>query len=142
MNIKEGITNNHFLAISIGVIYLWFGALKFFAGISPAEELAVNTIDVLTFSLIPSQISIILLAIWETAVGLLFVLGIYKRTVISLALIHMVLTFTPLFFFPEQIFTSLPFQLTLLGQYILKNVIIIGALITLYKLTKSQKSSS
>lgn len=40
----------------------------------------------------------------------------------------MVLTFTPLVFFPELIFNENLLTLTLLGQYIIKNLIILGAL--------------
>ncbi|HEX9616519.1 MAG TPA: hypothetical protein VGA03_03835, partial [Anaerolineales bacterium] len=38
-----------FLRIGMGIVFLWFGALKFFLGLSPATDLAVRTIDVLTF---------------------------------------------------------------------------------------------
>ncbi|WGH75299.1 doxx family protein [Tenacibaculum tangerinum] len=132
MKLLKLISQNHILAITIGFVYLWFGGLKYFPGKSPAEELAINTINSLTFSLIPSNISIILLAIWETLVGLLLILNLYRRPVIIATLVHLVFTFTPLFFFPQQSFGDSPFTLTLLGQYIIKNVIIIGALLTLY----------
>ncbi len=131
------ISNNRILAITIGLVYFWFGALKYFPGSSPAEELAKNTIDTLTFSLIPSNIAIILLAIWETALGALLMLNYFKRPVIIATLIHMTLTFTPLLLFPEESFGDAPFSLTLLGQYIIKNLIIIAALLSLYKTDKT-----
>ena len=43
----------------------------------------------------------------------------------------MVLTFTPLVFFPDLSFNDYPFSLTLIGQYIMKNLIIISALIVI-----------
>jgi len=134
MNLKHKLRSNHILAFSIGIVYLWFGALKYIPELSPAEDLAKNTINALTINLIPSSISIILLAVWESLVGVLLILNILPRVTILLALAHMLLTFTPLFLFPEQVFNNEPFQLTLLGQYIIKNVIIIGGLLTLYKL--------
>ena len=134
MNLKLNFTKNHILSVSIGILYLWFGALKFFPDLSPAEDLAKNTIGVLTFNQIPSNISIVLLAIWETLVGVLLIANIYKRVAIFLALAHMILTFTPLFIIPEQVFVDMPFQLTLVGQYIIKNIVIIVALISLYQL--------
>ncbi|MDB4303843.1 hypothetical protein N9934_03535 [Desulfosarcina sp.] len=134
MNLKQKLSSNHILAISIGVVYLWFGVLKYFPELSPAEDLAKNTINALTINLIPSNVSIILLAVWESLVGILLILNIFPRATILFALTHMLLTFTPLFLFPEQVFNNEPFQLTLLGQYIFKNVIIIGGLLTLYKL--------
>jgi len=119
------------IAFSIGIVYLWFGLLKYFPNISPAEELAKNTVDRLTFGIIPSNISFILLAIWETVIGVLLILNLLKRFTVVLALVHMACTFTPLFFFPEVTFNEIPFSLTLTGQYIIKNVIIIGALVML-----------
>ena len=138
MQLKKQLLGNNVLAISIGLVYLWFGGLKYFPGYSPAEGLAINTIDLLTFGLIPSKISILLLAIWETLVGLLLVLNIYRRPAIILAIVHIAFTFTPLFLFPNQSFGSSAFVFTLLGQYIFKNVIILGALITLYRLPRVQ----
>jgi hypothetical protein len=61
MNFKKQILGNHILAISIGLVYLWFGGLKYFPHLSPAENLAKNTIYMLTFGNIPSNVSIILL---------------------------------------------------------------------------------
>ncbi len=140
MKLKHNISYSNILSISIGIAYLWFGALKYFPNQSPAEDLAKNTIDVLTFSLIPSNVSIILLAIWESLVGVLLIMNIYKRVAILLAIVHMTLTFTPLFIFPEQMFINMPFQLTLVGQYIIKNIVIIVALFSLYNLsTKKPK---
>jgi len=119
------------LAMSIGLVYLWFGILKFFPHLSPAEDLAKNTITILTGNLIPQNVSIILLAIWETLIGVFLVFNIFRKPIIILALVHLLFTFTPLMFFPNDSF-ELPFVFTLLGQYIFKNLVIIGALIMLY----------
>lgn len=134
MSTKNRILNNHILAICIGLVYFWFGILKFFPEYSPAEQLAKNTMNMITFNLIPADISIIILAIWETLAGLLLVMNIYRRSVVVLMLIHITCTFIPIFFFSNQSFINPPFVFTLLGQYIFKNIIIIGALLTLYKL--------
>jgi uncharacterized membrane protein YkgB len=116
------------LRISIGVIYIWFGALKYFPGVSPAEELAKETIRLLTFGLIGPDLSLLLLAIWGTAVGLLLIAGLFKRYTFWLVLVHMICTFTPLLLLPQLSFTHMPFTLTLIGQYIIKNIVIIAAL--------------
>jgi len=115
------------LRISIGIIYIWFGALKFFPQLSPADQLAKDTIHLITFGLIPNEISIILLAMWETALGLLLLIGIWKRPVFYILIIHMICTFVPLFFFSDISFTNSPYAFTLVGQYIMKNLIIICA---------------
>jgi len=126
------------LSVSIGVVYLWFGALKFFPHLSPAEDLAKNTIYYLTWGLIPSNIAIILLAIWETTLGLMFITNCCRKVAIWMALVHMACTFTPLFLFPDQAFTINAFSFTLLGQYIVKNLIIVGALWVLYQYDSSR----
>lgn len=127
------------LAISIGIAYLWFGFLKYFPGVSPAEILAKDTITILTFGLIPSDIAIILLAIWETVVGFWLIFLPIKRLIVIAAFIHIILTFTPLFFFPDQSFNNHLYSLTLIGQYIIKNLIIICGLIILYPTEKEIK---
>lgn len=120
------------LLISIGIIYIYFGVLKFFPDHSPAEALAKNTIDALTFGTIPASVSIILLATMEVTIGILIVLGVYRKLVISAAIFHLILTLTPLFIFPEDTFNGTIFSPTLLGQYIAKNFVIICALITVF----------
>jgi len=121
------------MAITIGLVYCWFGALKFVPNLSPAEDLAKNTIYHLTFGLIPDEVSIILLALWEVGLGFLLVFGLFRRQAVVLALVHMVCTFTPLFFFPNDVFGEEPLSLTLVGQYIMKNIIIIAALVAIYE---------
>ena len=126
-------TSIRLLRISIGIIYIWFGALKFFSGYSPAEDLAMNTISKLIFGLIPMNVTIILLAIWECAVGLLLILGLFVRPVLIWLVIHMVCTFTPLLFFPDVTFKYAPYGITMVGQYIMKNIIIICAAAILWQ---------
>jgi uncharacterized membrane protein YphA (DoxX/SURF4 family) len=116
------------LRISIGFIYVWFGVLKFFPGLSPAEDLAKSTIHLLTFKIINPDLSLLMLAIWETAVGILLVAGFFTRVVIRVVLVHMICTFAPLILLPAISFTTAPFSLTLVGQYIIKNVVIISGL--------------
>jgi uncharacterized membrane protein YkgB len=123
--------NLKLLAISLGLVYLWFGALKFFPGLSPAEQLAADTISVMTFGLIPANVSILLLAIWEVTVGILFISGRYRKQTIWLMLVHMLCTFTPLLFFPEVSFNDPPYGFSLVGQYIFKNIVLIAAALTL-----------
>lgn len=119
------------LRISIGIIYVWFGALKYFPNLSPADQLAKDTIHVITFGLIPSNVSIILLALWETVLGFVLIIGVWKRAVFYILLLHMFCTFVPLFFFVDVSFTALPYAFTLVGQYIMKNLIIIAAALVL-----------
>jgi hypothetical protein len=123
----------HFLTFAVGIVYFWFGIPKFFPGLSPAEELAGDTIAQLTFHLIPSDIAMPVLAFWETGVGLMLILNKLHTISIPLALLHISLTFTPLFLVPELVFTDNLLFLTLSGQYIAKNVIIVSVLVYLWK---------
>ncbi len=120
-----------YLALSFGLIYVWFGVLKFFPHLSPAEDLASQTVDVITFHLIPSNVGYFLLALLEVVIGVGLIIG-YKRTIfVKIAIAHMIFTFVPLFVFPELSFTSAPYGFTIVGQYIMKNVVFLVALFLL-----------
>ena len=127
------------LRLSIGIIYVWFGALKFFPGVSPAEELAKETIHQLTFKLINPELSLLLLALWETGIGVLLISGFYSKVVIRIVLVHMICTFSPLFLLSGISFTSAPFALTLVGQYIIKNIVIVSALFVIDGFSKENR---
>jgi uncharacterized membrane protein YphA (DoxX/SURF4 family) len=116
-----------FLRISMGIIFLWFGALKFFPGLSPAAGLATRTIERLTFGLIAPDVSIIILATWESLIGLGLITGYFIRATLLLLFLQMLGTISPIFFFPKEVFTILPYAPTLEGQYILKNMVLISA---------------
>ncbi len=122
-----------FAQLSLGIIFLWYGMLKFFPSFSPAEELAISTINILSFHLIPSYISIKLLAIWEVIVGIGFILNRYTKVIVVLFLIHMSLTFSPLILLPEISFTHAPYAFSLVGQYIVKNVVLILVGLMIYQ---------
>ncbi|MEZ4919996.1 MAG: DoxX family membrane protein [Saprospiraceae bacterium] len=113
---------------SLGLIYLWFGMLKFFPNQSPAEQLAKDTIHALFFGIIPDNWSIVLLAIWEVLIGIFFLSGYFKRPAIKAAIVHMLFTFTPMFLFVDLAFTSAPYAFTIIGQYIMKNLVFLVAM--------------
>jgi uncharacterized membrane protein YphA (DoxX/SURF4 family) len=116
-----------FLRTGMGIVFLWFGALKFFPGLSPATDLAVRTIDVLTFGLIPGNVSLVLLATLETVIGVGFLTGRFMRLTLGLLAFQMAGTLTPLALFPREAFMIFPYAPTLEGQYIIKNLVLIGA---------------
>lgn len=115
------------LRYSIGFIFIWFGALKYIPGLSPAQELATSTIDLLTFGMIPLQVALILLATLEVGIGILMITGKWIRFTIFLLLFQMVGTMTPIFLFPELVFNVFPYSLTMEGQYIFKNFVVISS---------------
>lgn len=129
----EWMANNglFLLRISISIMFIWFGTLKFFPGASPAESLAYRTINVLTFELFEEQTILLGLAIWEVAIGLGLLTRTFMRVVLFLMYLQMAGTLTPIFIFPEEVFHIFPYSLTLEGQYIIKNLVIISAGIVL-----------
>ncbi|HEU4319138.1 MAG TPA: DoxX family membrane protein [Acidimicrobiia bacterium] len=121
---KHGVT---LLRWSIGVIFVWFGALKLVPGLSPADDIATETAMALTFGLFSEDFVRIGLALLEIAIGVGLILGRFLRLTLLLLFGQMAGTLTPLFLFPEQIWTDFPFVLTLEGQYIVKNAVLISA---------------
>ncbi|MGQ9908175.1 MAG: hypothetical protein ACUVS2_04990 [Candidatus Flexifilum sp.] len=117
------------LHISIGIVFFWFGILKFVPGLSPADELATRTIHTLTFGLVPADISRPLLAAWEVLIGVGFISGRFMRIILPLLFLQMIGTVTPLFLFPTETFTHFPIVPTLEGQYIIKTIVIVSAAI-------------
>jgi uncharacterized membrane protein YphA (DoxX/SURF4 family) len=97
------------LRMSLGIVFIWFGVLKFFPGLSPAQDLAERTIHDLTFGIVGPSISLPVLATWETLIGLGLISGRFLRATLFLLAVQMFGTFL------------------LEGQYIIKNLVLIGA---------------
>jgi uncharacterized membrane protein YkgB len=110
------------LRIGLGVVFFWFGALKLVPGLSPAEELVRNT----TYFVDP-DLFLPVLAIWEMLIGLGLILGRFMRATLLLLFLQMPGTALPLVVLPEAVWTEFPHGLTLEGQYIVKNLVLIGA---------------
>lgn len=119
------------LRISIGIIFIWFGALKFFPGMSPAEDIAVGTIRVITFGYVPDQLILYGLATWEVLIGIGLMFRIFLRETLLLLYLQMIGTFMPVFLFPTEVFHIFPYSLTMEGQYIVKNIVVLSAGIVL-----------
>jgi len=115
------------LRISVGIIFFWFGVLKFFPGLSPAETLATRTIEVMTGGLLTPRVSLTILAAWETLIGLGLISGKALRATLFLLFLQMPGTISPMFLFPELTFQQVPFVLTIEGQYIVKNLVLVSA---------------
>jgi uncharacterized membrane protein YphA (DoxX/SURF4 family) len=115
------------LRVGLGIVFLWFGVLKFFPDLSPAEELATKTIQTLTFGIVQPQLALPMLATLETLIGLGLIAGKFMRITLLLLLFQMIGTVTPLFLFPAETFTQFPYAPTLEGQYIIKNIVLVAA---------------
>src|SRR5688572_32233660 len=67
------------LRVSLGLVILGFGALKFIPGASPAEDLAIRTTDVLTLGLVSGTVAVVATAVLETFIGITLLTGIGLR---------------------------------------------------------------
>lgn len=114
-----------FLQLSLGLTFIWFGALKVF-GVSPAEDLVKMTVY-----WVDPDAFVIILGAWEVAIGI----GLLYRPLIRLSLFLLALqmpgTFLPLILLPHATFQDFPFVLTIEGQYIIKNLVLISAALVL-----------
>ncbi len=115
------------LRVGLGGIFLWFGLLKFFPGVSPIESLARRTVDVLTFGVVEGYSAMVLIAALECIIGLCFVTGRFLRVGVWLLAGQMIGAMSPLLLFPGELFSG-PFNApSLAGQYVIKDVVLIGA---------------
>ncbi|MGF1505966.1 MAG: DoxX family membrane protein [Chloroflexi bacterium] len=114
-----------FLRVSVGIVFFWFGALKLVPGLSPAEGLIIETLAPL--SPVPMNVFIPILAVWEMVIGLGYITGRFMRLTILLMFLQMIGTVSPLFLNPGAVWNVFPFALTLEGQYIIKNLVLISA---------------
>ncbi len=115
------------LRIGLGIVFFWFGVLKFFPGLSPAEDLAARTIETLSGGVVQPAVSLPVLATWECLIGLGLLTGRFLRPTLALLMLQMAGTITPLLLFPTETWTHFPYAPTLEGQYIIKNVVLVGA---------------
>jgi uncharacterized membrane protein YkgB len=109
------------LRVAIAVVFVWFGALKIF-GISPAGELVAATVYV-----VDPALFVPVLGVWEVVIGLCLLYRPLIRVGIVLLFVQLPGTFFPIVLLPEVVFTTFPYGLTVEGQYIVKNLVIIGA---------------
>lgn len=116
---------------SIGFVFVWFGLLKYFEGLSPARDLAINTISIVTFGLVPDAVIIFGLATLEVLIGIGLIFKIFLRETLLLLFFQMLGTFLPVFILPSEVFNIFPYSLTLEGQYIFKNLVVVSSGIVL-----------
>ena len=114
------------LRVSLGLVFLAFGALKFFPGLSPIEGLATRTTTALTFGLVPPSAGLVMIAALEVTIGLCFVTGRYLRVGVWLMGAQMIGAMSPLVLFPGELFSGILHAPTLVAQYILKDVVLVA----------------
>lgn len=122
-----GANSRTILRLSMGMIFLTFGLLKFFPGVSPAEGMAVATFDQLTLGLLPDELSRLFVASFETVLGVLLLTGWVPRIALAMLALQIVGILSPLVLLSGELFAG-PFGApTLEGQYVLKDLILAAA---------------
>jgi uncharacterized membrane protein YkgB len=110
------------LRVCIGIVYVWFGALKLFQGVSPIEGFIREAMPFL-----PGDIFLPFLALWEVAIGIGFIVWKFPRITLLLMLAQMGGAMSPLVLRPDLVWQVFPYQFTLVGQYIFKDIILVSA---------------
>jgi uncharacterized membrane protein YkgB len=116
--------------LSMFLIFFWFGALKVF-GVSPAEELVMHLYDKTLIDLLATPHFSTFFGLFECAIGIVWLFPTATKVAFWVFLGHMITTFLPLVFLPEDAWSDL-FCPTLIGQYIIKNLALIGLALFVY----------
>lgn len=117
------------LRLSLGAVFLGFGFLKFFPGVSPAERLVMKTTSILTFGLVPGSVAIVAIAALECVIGLWLLSGRALRGVLVLLGLELVGILSPVVVLAGRLFMGPHHAPTLEGQYVLKDVILVAAIL-------------
>jgi putative oxidoreductase len=114
------------LRLSLALVYTWFGALKLF-GVSPVANMVAQTAQPL-----PKKLSVPLMGLLELTIGLGLLLRRALRPSLFLLITQLLGTFLTPIRRPERIFQNHnPLRLTKEGEFILKNLILLAAALTL-----------
>lgn len=115
------------LRLSMGLVFVGFGLLKFFPGVSPIESLATRTTVILTLGIFSGHNAMDFVATLECVIGICFLTGRFLRVGVWLMLIQMIGAMSPIFLFFSELFPGPSHTPTLAAQYILKDIILVAA---------------
>jgi uncharacterized membrane protein YphA (DoxX/SURF4 family) len=119
------------LRISLGAVFLGFGFLKFFPGVSPAEDLVIATTSKLTLGLVPGSIALVAIAVLECIIGLWLLSGRALRGAIYLLAVELIGILSPAVLLAGRLFSGPHHAPTMQGQYVLKDVILVAAVLVI-----------
>lgn len=112
------------LRLAIAIVYIWFGLPKLFPGLSPAEPLIKDAYDWLPFS---TDLLVRGIGLMEILIGIgLLVTPLLRLTLLVMAF-QILGTLSPLVLAPERVFNVFPIALTMEGQFMVKNAVLIAA---------------
>lgn len=112
------------LRVSLGLVFVAFGIPKLVPGLSPAEDLASATIEVLTLGLVGGQAAVFLTAVIETVIGLTLLTGRLLKVGLVMLAVALVGIMSPLVLFPDLMYAGGP---SLEAQYVFKDIVLAAA---------------
>ena len=113
-----------FTRISIFVIYFWFGYLKII-GISPAESLVHELYNITLSHLMSFKAFIVCFGLFECIIGIIWLIPKFSFVAYYAVIVHVIFTVVPVFALTE-ITWSHTMTPTLIGQYIIKNLLLLS----------------
>jgi uncharacterized membrane protein YkgB len=113
------------LRISLGVVFLVFASFKFVSGASPAEDLAIATVDKLTLGMVSGHSALLFTALTETVIGITLLTGRFVKVGLAVMAMALVGILSPLVLFPDQMWSGNGPTLT--GQYVFKDIVLAAA---------------
>lgn len=111
----------------LAAVYFWFGFLKLFPGVSPAEELVGRTVSLVTFHSVAPRTGVFALGLVEVTLAGLLWLYTGNRWVLGVIFAHLCATFAPFLLFPSLTFGRVPGTLSPIGQAVVTNLVLLGA---------------
>jgi uncharacterized membrane protein YphA (DoxX/SURF4 family) len=110
------------LRVALGLVFLWFGALKLL-DVSPVADLVAQTVYWL-----PAELVVRGLGGLEIVIGLGLLTGWAIRATLALFFGQMLGTFLVFVVHPDRTFQGgNPLKLTVLGEFVVKNLVLIAA---------------
>src|ERR1051325_369316 len=106
---------------SVSLTFFWFGLLKLL-GLSPVVGLLQRS-----FSLFAAQPYLGLLGLFEIAIAIGLLIPRIKKIVVSLTILHLLGTISVVIVAPDTLFAPYFPVLTMEGEFILKNLVLISA---------------
>jgi uncharacterized membrane protein YkgB len=110
------------MRVSLGVVYVWFGALKL-TDSTPVAQLVAKTVPFL-----PGHIFVPVLGAIEVLIGLALIAGKFLDLVALVMVGHLLGTFLVLIELPGDSYqNNNVLQLTMTGEFVMKNVVLVTA---------------
>lgn len=123
------------LRVALGIVFLWFGGLKVF-GVTPVVDLIAET-----YSFFPTTAFLFVLGWWEVLIGISLLSHHFLRIALMLLWLQMAGTFAAVVLAPAIFFVQgNPFLLTMEGEFIVKNIVLISAGLVIggYEITRKK----